>query len=97
MCYYVANKLHVYIMALNIRNQEADQLAQAIAELTGETKTDAVRKALKERLQRLRRDRADRTLANELDEIGRRCAQRPRLDDRSDEAIIGFDEHGLPD
>ncbi len=26
----------------------------------------------------------------------RRCASRPLLDDRSPEAILGYDEHGLP-
>ncbi|WP_304623076.1 type II toxin-antitoxin system VapB family antitoxin [Synechococcus sp. BMK-MC-1] len=40
-------------MALNIRNPEADRLAAQVACLAGETKTDAVILALKERLQRL--------------------------------------------
>ena len=40
-------------MALNIRNQETEKLAEAVAEMTGETKTQAVTKALKERLETL--------------------------------------------
>jgi hypothetical protein len=37
-------------MALNIGNAETEQLAERIAELTGETKTAAVTRALRERL-----------------------------------------------
>ena len=37
-------------MALNNRNQETEKLASDLAALTGETKTEAVTKALRERL-----------------------------------------------
>ena len=47
-------------MALNIRNPEAEKLADTLARLTGETKTDAVTKALRDRLARVRRERARR-------------------------------------
>ena len=40
-------------VALNIKDQETEQLAAEVAELTGESKTDAVREALKERRDRL--------------------------------------------
>jgi antitoxin VapB len=36
-------------MALNIRNREAEKLAADLAALTGETKTEAVTKALSDR------------------------------------------------
>lgn len=83
-------------MALNIRNRETEELAAAVAELTGETKTDAVRYALRDRLDRLRRERIQRPLADELDDIARRCAALPVLDQRPAEEILGYDEHGLP-
>jgi antitoxin VapB len=41
-------------MALNIKNPEVDKLASEIAALTGESKTEAIRRALEERRQRLR-------------------------------------------
>ena len=41
-------------MALNIRNPETDRLAREVANLTGETKTEAVTRALKDRLAHLR-------------------------------------------
>lgn len=83
-------------MALNIRNQEAERLAEALAKLTGETKTEAVMKALRDRLARLRRERSRRCLADELDDIARHCARLPVRDARTADEILGYDEHGLP-
>jgi antitoxin VapB len=83
-------------MPLNIRNKQAEELAGALAKLTGETKTEAVTQALRERLQRVRRARAKRRLADELDEIAVHCSALPVLDRRSAEEIIGYDENGLP-
>ncbi len=40
-------------MALNIKNAQVEDLATEVAELTGETKTEAIRRALEERRQRL--------------------------------------------
>jgi antitoxin VapB len=83
-------------MALNIRNPETERLAEALSRLTGETKTEAVTKALRDRLARLRRDRSRRPLADELDEIALHCASLPLRDSRSADEIIGYDESGLP-
>jgi antitoxin VapB len=83
-------------MALNIRNAEAERLAAAVARLTGETKTEAVTRALRDRLARLRRERSNRRLADELDEIARHCASLPMRDSRPPDQILGYDKHGLP-
>lgn len=83
-------------MALNIRNPEAERLAAALAKLTGETKTEAVVRALRDRLARLRRERTRRRLADELDDIARHCAGLPVLDPRQPDEILGYDDHGLP-
>ena len=83
-------------MALNIRNAEAERLAEQVTALTGETKTLAVTRALRDRLARLRNHRSRRRLADELDEIARRCASLPVIDDRSPEEILGYDENGVP-
>lgn len=83
-------------MALNIRNKETERLAQAVIEITGETKTEAVTRALMDRLQRVRRDRAGRSLAEELDAIALRCAALPVRDPRSADEILGYDQHGVP-
>jgi antitoxin VapB len=84
-------------MALNIRNAETEKLADALARLTGETKTDAVTKALRDRLARVRRERGRRLLADELDDLALQCAQLPVLDQRSDDEILGYDSTGTPD
>lgn len=83
-------------MPLNIRNPQAEELAALLAKLTGETKTQAVTQALKERVERVRRTRSKRGLADDLDEIALHCAALPVRDRRSAEQIIGYDEHGLP-
>jgi antitoxin VapB len=83
-------------MALNIRNPEAERLAEAVAKLAGETKTEAVTRALQDRLARLRRERAGRRLADELDDIALECAALPVKDRRPADEILGYDEHGLP-
>jgi antitoxin VapB len=83
-------------MALNIRNPEAERLAEAVAKLTGETKTQAVTRALRDRLAKLRRERAGRRLADELDEIAIECAALAVKDERPADAILGYDEAGLP-
>jgi antitoxin VapB len=83
-------------MALNIRNSEAERLANAVATITGETKTEAVTIALRERLENLKRRRSRKRLADELDEIARHCASLPVLDKRSDDEIIGYDKNGMP-
>jgi len=83
-------------MALSLKDKETDRLARAVAALTGETLTDAVRVALAERLQRerLRRGESAR-LADQLMEIGRHCAALPDLDPRSPDEIVGYDENGM--
>ena len=83
-------------MALSLKDKETDRLARAVAALTGETLTDAVRVALAERLvrERLRRGESGR-LADQLMAIGRHCAALPDLDPRSPDEIVGYDENGM--
>ncbi|MYD87837.1 MAG: PSK operon transcription factor [Acidobacteria bacterium] len=83
-------------MALNIRNAETERLVAELALLSGRTKTEAVAEAIRDRLERLRRERSRRSLADELDEIGRRCAKLPVRDGRPANEIIGYDEYGVP-
>ena len=83
-------------MALNIRNREAERLASELARRTGETKTEAVIKALRDRLVRVRRQRPKRRLAEDLNEIARRTAELPVLDPRPADVILDYDANGLP-
>ena len=81
---------------LNIKDPEVYQLARQVAELTGETLTDAVRGSLRERLQREERARRDPLWIERLREISDRCAARPVIDSRSDDELVGYDEFGVP-
>ncbi len=83
-------------MPLNIKDAATEKSVRELAAITGETVTTAVRRAAEERLQRVRREHAERSLAAELLEIGKRCASLPDLDRRSADEILGYDEHGLP-
>ena len=87
---------HDEIVALNIRNAETEALASALAALTGETKTEAVRRALQDRLDRVQRRRGGLRLVDDLNDIAQHCASLPVLDDRSADEILGYDTLGLP-
>lgn len=83
-------------MALSLKDPETDRLARAVAQLTGETLTTAVRKALAERLERERLRRGEAAdLTARLREIGEHCASLPDFDTRSADEIIGYDENGM--
>jgi antitoxin VapB len=83
-------------MALNIKDPVTERVVRELAAATGEGVTAAVRKAAQERLQRVRRDRGDRRLMDELMAISAHCAALPDLDARTADDIIGYDENGLP-
>ena len=84
-------------MALSLKDPETDRLAREVERLTGESLTEAVRKALSQRLERERllRVQSARRLIEELNEIAHHCASLPDLDTRSPDEIIGYDENGL--
>jgi len=83
-------------MAINIKDSETDRLAREVAKRAGETITDAIRKALEERLQRLAGRYAAPTKRDKLYEILNRVDALPRLDTRSEYEILGYDESGIP-
>lgn len=83
-------------MAFSIKHDEADRLARELSRLTGESLTEAVLNALRERLRRQRAGRGRTHLRDRLLETGRRCAALPVLDARPADAILGFGDDGLP-
>ena len=83
-------------MALSIKHPEADKLARELAAKTGETLTEAVVNALRERLDRHSGHRHPLRLRDELKAIRERCARLPVLDNRPPDQILGYDERGLP-
>jgi antitoxin VapB len=82
-------------MALSIKSDEADRLARELAEETGETLTEAVVVALRERLERQRAVRGS-GMRERLARLAADVAAMPVLDDRTPEEIIDYGEDGLP-
>lgn len=80
---------------LGLKDPETDRLARRLARVTGESITRAVQTAIRDRLEQEERRRG-RASVEELLAIARRWASRPVLDDRSEDEILGYDEHGLP-
>lgn len=82
-------------MALSIKSEEADRLARELAEVTGESLTQSVVVALRQRLDRVRRASAI-GVEERLSRLAEDVARLPVVDDRSAEEIVGYDERGLP-
>ena len=83
-------------MALNIKDPETDRLARQLADLTGESITVAVKKALNDRIERERRRHSMKIDLAEVERIIARYAKLPVVDSRSPDELIGYDESGLP-
>lgn len=82
-------------MSLNIKNEETHRLAKELADLTGESISEAVAEAVKERLTRVKKERSG--LAERLLAIGRECAAHLEEPYRSmDIDDLLYDERGLP-
>jgi antitoxin VapB len=89
-------------MALNLKNDEVERLAAEVARLAGESKTEAIRRALEERRHRLRapaaaerRARVQRLLETKVwpsvpkKQLGRRITR------RQEDAILGYGPEGV--
>ncbi len=85
-------------MALSIRDPETDRLARELSRRTGETMTQAIRKALEERLARVdgSREAEIERRRQAINAIVARAHKLPILDNRSEDEILGYDEHGIP-
>jgi len=83
-------------MPISIKNEATEALARQVAQLTGESLTEAIQVALQERYGRLQRGKQRLLLAEELNEIAGRCARRPLVSRMSADEILGYDESGVP-
>lgn len=92
-------------MALNIKNLEVERLATELASLTGESKTETVRRALRERRDRLALDtghdrgratRLRRTLEQEIwPQVPSGELDQPRLSRAERESLLGYGPDGV--
>ena len=90
-------------MALNIKNAEVDRLAREAARLAGESKTESIRRALEERVARLRHrvvgaDREAALLRYLETEVWPAVPKRERgrrLARREEDRILGYGREGV--
>ncbi len=83
-------------MSLNIKNKDAHKLTSQLAKLTGESMTEAVTNAVRERLDRVRSQRGS-GLADRLLRIGKDCAAHLKEPFRSKaHGDLLYDDKGLP-
>jgi len=89
-------------MALNLKNAEVERLAAEVARLTGESKTEAIRKALEERRRRLktvapaeRRARLLRLLRGRIWPSIPKNERGRRLTPAEEDAILGYGKDGV--
>lgn len=83
-------------MALNIKDPETDRLARELATATGESITVATRQAIEERLARVRARALVDPRTDDIRDLIARGRQRPMLDDRDADTILGYDPSGMP-
>ena len=83
-------------MAISIKSAETERLARQLAERTGESITDAVETAVRERLDRLRAAAEFEHYAAPVRRVQQRIRERPVLDARTADEIVGYDALGVP-
>lgn len=94
-------------MALNIKNPKVERLATELARLTGETKTEAIRRALEDRKSRLvlkaspTRDRASKIMDYLEREVWPKIPAdvlgKKKMTKREREEILGIGPDGYPE
>lgn len=89
-------------MPLNIKNAAVERLAAEVSRLTGESKTEAIRRALEERRQRLRHKSVERRRERVLAFLERavwptlpRRERGRRLTRTEEDTILGYGSGGV--
>ena len=80
-------------MAVLIEDPDTDDLVRKLSAATGESATEAINHAVRERLDRLR-SKEHRDFVARIKAITDRVAELPVLDARGSDEIIGYNEHG---
>lgn len=83
-------------MPLSIKNPHTEDLARELAARTGESITEAVTAAVRERLKALRGPETAKRSRQRLERLLQEFDALPELDPRRADDILGYDEQGLP-
>ena len=79
---------------MHINSPDVERDVRKLATVTGETLTEAVGASVRERLRRLRPHEDRKALLRDISIIVRKVSRLPTLDKRSDDEILGYNEHG---
>jgi antitoxin VapB len=83
-------------MGLNIKNEETHKLVRELASLTGESMTEAIGQAVRERIDRVKREQTV-GLSAQLLAIGKDCARHMKEPFLTvDHGTLLYGEDGLP-
>lgn len=90
-------------MALNIKNAEVERLAAEVAAMMGETKTEAIRRALEERKHRLsfqvalknRKGKLQSFLEREVWPVVPKRLLGKRMSRKEEDRLLGYGEDGV--
>ena len=81
-------------MAINVKNIPVEEQLRELCRLTGESVTEALGKAVSQRLASLGNRTSSMGLKDALLSLGHECAKLPDLDKRSSDEILGYTKDG---
>lgn len=81
----------------NIKDPDVYRMVREIADQTGQSLTDVVRHAVKREHDRVKRSKPDPIRIEQINQIVERYSKLPVVDDRTDDEILGYNEHGTFD
>jgi antitoxin VapB len=84
-------------MALNIKDPETDRLARGLAQITGESITVAVKKAIREQIEGIQGAPTHEEKRAAIGRIQARVAARGIDYRQTEDEILGYDENGIPE
>ncbi len=81
-------------MPISIKNPAVEELERSVAAEAGETLSDAIRRALEERLLRLRGCKRAPSRFDSIIEVAEQCAKWQLGDKADGEEILGYNDEG---
>jgi len=82
-------------MAFHVSSERVDQNVRKLADLTGQSITDAINDAVLDKIRRLEPRKPDPNYVRDLMEMSERIAKKLRPDGRTPDELVGYDENGL--
>ena len=82
-------------MAINVKNSQVEEQLRELCRLTGESVTEAIGKAVQQRLLSIGNRTSSMGLKEALLDLGRECSRLPDRERRSNDEILGYTDEGV--